>query len=580
MEVISSIYNSGYNIKKFYLGSRELNLAYLGNQVIYDEVIGDNDLNYILYEFYGSDTLPNTVEAPVKRAILKGNTLSSNPLSVLGKVSATINDDNSVTMNADGDWHHIDYESSNYIGNKATFVVLFSENTTGDDLSYFQFGGFNVENKVINTNSFKYYGTITGSRLRFGLNTSAKSGSVTFRVMLLDGDYSNHDIPYPFGIQSVKMPVLTTTGKNLFDESKHTSLLESSMVDGKEAFKFETGFAITSKSTIVSNKTFEFKENTQYTIRVIHKASGNSDFMCIRFFYSDGSDSAGGVKRDTDWTEYFFSSSANKTITAITNDSGGSPGRIDYIMKGELGLFEGIATSYEPYKSNILTVNEDVTLRGIGDVKDELNLLTGEITQRIVEVVLDGSEDWFAEDDRFTLEGVENFLPNRWSLLLSDKYPSYSSLHSITQYPSYIMGNGWAQGFHIRDVALFPNPKNQLSEFKEYLSQNPVTVQYQSATESIKTVDLTIVDQDGKTINKLNSFNGTTHVSTDVAENSAYPMVSLEVASELQAAMSKVTEDIELIKPVQNDIETTIDTQSNDIDSLLLATTELFEMFL
>ena len=74
MEVISSIYNSGYNIKKFYLGSRELNLAYLGNQVIYDEVIGDNDLNYILYEFYGSDTLPNTVEAPVKSAILKGNT--------------------------------------------------------------------------------------------------------------------------------------------------------------------------------------------------------------------------------------------------------------------------------------------------------------------------------------------------------------------------------------------------------------------------------------------------------------------------------------------------------------------------
>ena len=64
MEVISSIYNSGYNVKKFYLGSRELNLAYLGNQVIYDEVIGDNDLNYILYEFYGSDTLPNTVEAP------------------------------------------------------------------------------------------------------------------------------------------------------------------------------------------------------------------------------------------------------------------------------------------------------------------------------------------------------------------------------------------------------------------------------------------------------------------------------------------------------------------------------------
>ena len=42
-------------------------------------------------------------------------------------------------------------------------------------------------------------------------------------------------------------------------------------------------------------------------------------------------------------------------------------------------------SSYEPYKSNILTVNEDVTLRSNGDICDELNLLTGQLTQRIDE---------------------------------------------------------------------------------------------------------------------------------------------------------------------------------------------------
>lgn len=36
-------------------------------------------------------------------------------------------------------------------------------------------------------------------------------------------------------------------------------------------------------------------------------------------------------------------------------------------------------------KTNILTVNEDVTLRSNGDVCDELNLLTGRLTQRIDE---------------------------------------------------------------------------------------------------------------------------------------------------------------------------------------------------
>ena len=98
--------------------------------------------------------------------------------------------------------------------------------------------------------------------------------------------------------------------------------------------------------------------------------------------------------------------------------------------------------TYKEYKSNILTCNEDVTLRSNGNICDELNLLTGQLTQRIDE---DG----------------------------------------------------------------------------EVLSQ-----------EVVKTVDLTIVDQDEKTINKLNSFNGTTHVSTEVAENSIYPTIAIEVATE------------------------------------------------
>ena len=41
--------------------------------------------------------------------------------------------------------------------------------------------------------------------------------------------------------------------------------------------------------------------------------------------------------------------------------------------------------TYKEYKSNILTVNEDVTLRSNGDICDELNLLTGQLTQRIGE---------------------------------------------------------------------------------------------------------------------------------------------------------------------------------------------------
>lgn len=55
---------------------------------------------------------------------------------------------------------------------------------------------------------------------------------------------------------------------------------------------------------------------------------------------------------------------------------------------------------------------------------------------------------------------------------------------------------------------------------------------YKLTTELVKTVDLTIVDQDEQTISELNSFNGTTYVSTEVAENGIYPTIAIEVATE------------------------------------------------
>ena len=345
MEVISSIYNSGYNIKKFYLGSRELNLAYLGNQVIYDEVIGDNDLNYILYEFYGSDTLPNTVEAPVKSAILKGNT-DENLQSVKMPVLTTTN-------------------------GSANILIGSQLNDVTGEIETSPYGNKMIEDYILIPNA-----DITMSSVQW------------LKVFFYDEN----------------KVYISNTGGDYIDSY------------------------VLNSSTIPTNAKY------------------------FRYHYSG---SSYPVIRFSDGTDY------------ITPTVGS-----------------------ESFKSNILTVNEDVTLRSNGDVYDELNLLTGRLTQRI-------------------------------------------------------------------------------DENNEVLAQ-----------EVVKTVDLTIMDQDGQTISVLNSFNGTTRVSTEVAENSTYPTVAIEVACELQTAMSEVAEDIELIKLIQNDIETTLDTQSNDIDSLLLATTELFEMFL
>ena len=456
MEVISSIYNSGYNIKKFYLGSRELNLAYLGNQVIYDEVIGDNDLNYILYEFYGSDTLPNTVEAPVKSATLKGST-------------------------------------------------KYRDIDTGDILDTFD------ETKNLE-------------------------------------------------LVSVKVPVLKTVGKNLFN--RNGKLFDGWLHNGGSFVEVIGGGLWTTDFIETKNESY------------ISFSGINSDF--INFVFFDGYYNIVGSRINNVYTVQIPMNA--KYIRITFNKSDTDTFQIEYGNK---------STSYEPYKSNILTVNEEVELRGIGEVQDELNLLTGELTERIGEITFDGSDDetWGRngtlsnnyETSFFTLS-VDNVKRSIGHITkICDKFPVLADYSHTKDIEGVTQVTDNQMSIRVLKTSL---SDDSVEGLKAYLQSNPITVQYQFITKSVKTVDLTIVDQDGKTINKLNSFNGTTHVSTDVAENSAYPMVSLEVASELQAAMSKVTEDIELIKPVQNDIETTIDTQSNDIDSLLLATTELFEMFL
>lgn len=585
MEVISSIYNSGYNIKKFYLGSRELNLAYLGNQVIYDEVIGDNDLNYILYEFYGSDTLPNTVEAPVKSAILKGNTLV-NLVNKNTQINATWNTpsetvtigDSGITISLNDNTQRISVscELVYLLKPNTKYIIIGNVSAETENhasaylasyiIQWFKDGVYKGEAKLVNNLRNQVF-TTGGDFNRVDVMCYCRgfTGSVIFDYPMIfeyqDG-MENWDITYG-ELVSVKMPVLKTFNKNLLDL---TNIKTSAKMIHPNGYVFNyNGFTLFESIPMTPNTLMSFNVDDTNLQRVAFLDASMNFIKVIDLI---------GIKTTTSPSDTAFMhiSLADKNVDSF------------FV---ELGVEE---ISDEPYKSNILTVNEEVELRGVGEVKDELNLLTGELTQRIGEVVLDGSED---ETWNNTLSN--HYVDQETKAMCLPK--SFIELPAVNAGKTNIMVNdfkvlntGYTNGQGYDVMAISTNDTwhiqfvkqgvKTVEKWREFLQSNPIKIKYPLTTESVKTVDLTIVDQDGKTINKLNSFNGTTHVSTDVAENSAYPMVSLEVASELQAAMSKVTEDIELIKPVQNDIETTIDTQSNDIDSLLLATTELFEMFL
>ena len=179
-------------------------------------------------------------------------------------------------------------------------------------------------------------------------------------------------------------------------------------------------------------------------------------------------------------------------------------------------------------KSNVLTVNEDVTLRAVDGVQDTLDLMTGEVTKRIGEIVLDGSEDeqWSADTpkdniNRYLLR-VDNLkdVTKYSDSIKCDKWRVFKPVVGETENQEGIYINGWVDKIHM-GVDVNRLSENSLNGFKQWLSQNPITVQYPLATESVKTVDLSIQDQDNQPQERMKLFpNG--HINTS---SSTFPPI-------------------------------------------------------
>ena len=230
-----------------------------------------------------------------------------------------------------------------------------------------------------------------------------------------------------------------------------------------------------------------------------------------------------------------------------------------------------LVTSYEPYKTNILTVNEEVELRGIGDVKDELDLLTGELTQRIGEVVLDGSENWnvqiLTDNAKGTLRGFPNTL--NWS---------NSSISNNFLWNDVNVGDKSGQRFNggnlLLSIPLASLTSNDAKGFKEWLNNNNTIIQYKYSTESIKTVDLSTVNQDGNNT-KLSTFNDITHVT--LSSEGLIPEAELEVATKNKEVLSTMSLEMDDISTTQTTLGETVNTQSENVDATMIATTEIYE---
>lgn len=367
--------------------------------------------------------------------------------------------------------------------------------------------------------------------IRFIDNTNDLTNKYQIEIGSTATDYEEPN----YELKSVKMPVLKTVGKNLWDN---------------KVFEDCPIATINNDGSITLNGTLQGHWLFNYTIdkgTYCASAIGN-DNVYIHLFWQ-GYDTAFQQNR---------SFTTSEKVTRQGYISRGTYDNVNIKLQLEVGTQ---VTSYEPHKTNILTVNEDVTLRGIGDVKDELNLLTGEVVQSVG--VLNGEEvGWKREGDSqaptdssliaFSIDLIKS--PNK--NLLSSVLEKSSDVNK--PYRWYVSFGSWLV------ITLPKSEVANLDEFKAWLKNNEVL--YPLTEKSIKTVDLSD--------NHVYSYKDVTHYDCSSAEGSLVPTLSVDVPTNLSALVSRQRATIEtlesenqILKSGQADLELGHEHQEEEIIS-------------
>lgn len=296
-------------------------------------------------------------------------------------------------------------------------------------------------------------------------------------------------------LESVQKPVLTTVGRNLWNPRLIKKYTESTKND------FNLGSYSTLKKTII-----KLKPNTTYKV-VFTTNEGSGLERNILFGFKLTDKPMEGISEESARVTISKNAPTYKE-TLITTDNTGNlylfvlnySGDGGYeqdakivIPKVDIHIEESKTyISTEPFQSNLLTVNEEITLRGIGDARDELDLVTGEVVQHIDEVMLDKNsifnsngytDDYFNIDIDPTLNG--------------SKYAKTASKPQTEFIHPYIKLNNYASKFlklHVYFNDELPHGstfQDATTYLKKEFAKNSMKIQYQLATELIETVTLT-----------------------------------------------------------------------------------------
>ena len=489
--ISSTLHKGTIHIESEYLDrERKTTIESIEGQTWQNMVNGENKEEDILprlgLKIEGNENILDTVEQHM-------------PIdTIIGDVEPVANEDGTYT-----------YEISTMEGSYAKTLdgennfSLTSDSLVGDMYIKYNAQGEEVNGNIVMNNGQSSY-TIENSN-DGEIKSAILSGSTKYRDIDTGDILDTFDETKNLELVSVKMPGLTTTGKNIIDGQFKPGMLNGNITTFPWFIDGDLGSAtrayLDNPLNLISGKKYTVScINPNYIFAVHEKELGSTT-----------------LKNDSGWIinkPYTFTATNNCYALYVRKNNDSVIKTQDELKEiyNSIMIEEGeTATSYEPHQSNILTVNEPVELRGIGEVQDTLDCLTGELTQRIGEIVLNGSEDWQLNIDigtfrRFTLPISDlKYDTNKYVI---DNIPYDSSDEPNFHYK--IDGRGKILFVYLEKAKLI---SDSVKGCKDYFSKRNSVLRYELATPTIKTVDLTIKNQDNKIIQSLHTHPSTTHIN-------------------------------------------------------------------
>ena len=260
---------------------------------------------------------------------------------VMGNATPTVNEDGTYTYSVstmEGEYARtfdgVNHITSTSDGLDGEFHIKY--NTQGEEI----IGNFSMNGEELHTIDNSKNGEITSAILK---------GSTKYRDIdtgeILDVFEDGRNLELVSG----KMPVLTTTGKNLFDGKLELGELNPQNGTINNALNYDRRHRSVNYIPVKSNTNYIYSCNV-------------GDSGCNWMWYDKD-------KKYIKTSEYRITATSPSNANYLKYFSGMPQGTNLSTLKVQIEE-SSTTTPFEPHKSNILTANEDVTLRSNGDICD------------------------------------------------------------------------------------------------------------------------------------------------------------------------------------------------------------------